>query len=41
MIITTGLLGGVAVGHVWGWIGIAMSDYKDLNRTPAWTRSYK
>jgi len=41
MIITTGLLSGVAVGHAWGWIGIAMSDYKDLDRMPAWTRSYK
>ena len=41
MIITTGLLGGVTVGHAWGWIGIALSDYKDLSRTPVWTRSYK
>jgi len=38
---TSGILGGAAIGHVWGWMGIAVSDYKDLSRTPAWTRSHK
>jgi len=41
IIVIVGLLGGVAVGHAWGWIGIAVSDYKDLGRTPAWTRNYQ
>ena len=41
ILITTGCAGGVVVGHAWGWIGIAMSDYKDLSRIPAWARNYQ
>ena len=41
IVVIVGLLGGVAVGHAWGWTGIAMSDYKDLSRTPAWARNYQ
>ena len=40
IIITTSLAGGIALGHVWGWIGIAASDYKDISRIPVWIRNY-